>query len=264
MQWWCAATGEPWSWSWQWYPGVHLAVLTIGVAWYLLGRAQQWSTRPWGWFLTAMVALLATLDWPIGKLGAGYLATVHTLQFLLLTLLVAPALLRSIPADGWQRLATPGSRSFGALRFLAHALIALVAYDMLVVVTHFPAVVDGAMQTQLGSFAIDLAWLVAGLLLWWPIAAPAPLGRLGMFGKMGYLFAATIIPTIPAMMMVFSDWPLYELYELAPRVITHFSANEDIQLAGLSMKLFGDIPLWIATAVVFFRGTAHTRRTAGA
>ncbi len=130
--------------------------------------------------------------------------------------------------------------------------------------THFPSVVDQAMQTQLGSFAIDVAWLMAGLLLWWPIAAPPPLGRLGMFGKMGYLFAATIIPTIPAMMMVFSDWPMYELYELAPRVITHFSANEDIQLAGLSMKLFGDIPLWVATAVIFFRGTAHTRRPAGA
>ncbi len=107
MQWWCAATGEPWSWSWQWYPGVHLAILALAVGWYLLGSAQAWSSRPWGWFLTAEVALLATLDWPIGKLGAGYLASVHTLQFLLLTLLVAPALLRSIPT-GW--LATHGPR----------------------------------------------------------------------------------------------------------------------------------------------------------
>ncbi len=29
----------------------------------------------------------AALDWPIGKLGAGYLASAHTIEFLLLTLL---------------------------------------------------------------------------------------------------------------------------------------------------------------------------------
>jgi hypothetical protein len=60
------------------------------------------------------------------------------------------------------------------------------------------------------------------------------------------------------MMMVFSDWPLYQLYELAPRVDVRFSANDDIKLAGLVMKLFGDIPLWIATAVVFFRGSRES------
>jgi hypothetical protein len=31
-----------------------------------------------------------------------------------------------------------------------------------------------------------------------------------------------------------------------------FSANEDIQLAGLVMKLVGDLPLWFAAAFVFF------------
>lgn len=260
MQWWCAATGEPWSWAWQWYPGVHLSLIVLAAAWWLLGRAQRWSRRPWGWFATAMIALLVTLDWPVGKLGAGYLASVHTLQFLLLTLLVAPSLIMSIPPDGWAALARTRSVASRGLRFLAHALAGLLFYNIIVITTHFPSIVDGAMGTQLGSFAIDASWLVAGLLLWWPILAPTPFNRLGMFGKMGYLFAATIVPTIPAMMMVFSDWPLYELYELAPRVMTHFSPNEDMQLAGLVMKLFGDLPLWIATAVVFFKGTAATRR----
>lgn len=260
MQWWCAATGEPWNWQWQWYPGVHLSLIMLSLGWWLLGRAQRWSARPWGWFATAIVALLVTLDWPVGKLGAGYLASVHTLQFLLLTLLVAPALLMSIPADGWEAMAREGSRTRSVLRFFTHALVGLLCYNIIVVTTHFPSVVDGAMDSQLGSFAIDSSWLVAGLFLWWPILARPPFVRLGMFGKMGYLFAATIVPTIPAMMMVFSDWPLYELYELAPRVVTHFSPNEDLQLAGLMMKLFGDLPLWIATAVVFFKGTAHTRK----
>lgn len=242
----------PWNWQWQWYPGVHLFLIAVALLWWWLGRRQQWRQRPWWWFALAWFVLLGTLDWPIGKLGAGYLATVHTLQFLLLTLAIGPALLRSIPEDGWQRMAPPGSRLRRFLGFQARPLPGLIAYNAIVLTTHLPAVVDTLMATQLGSALIDISWLLAGLFLWWPILGPREFRRMRMFPKMGYLFGATILPTIPAMMMVFTKWPMYQLYELAPRVWVSFSANEDIQLAGLVMKLFGDLPLWFATAYVFF------------
>ncbi len=252
FQWWCAATGLPWNWQWQWYPGIHIALLALAGGWWWLGTAHRWSHRPWGWFAAAWLILLATLDWPLGKLGAGYLASAHTLQFLLLTLLVGPALLKAIPAEGWARLAPEGSRLHRLLRFQTRALAGLLVYNGIVIATHLPAVVDGAMTSQLGSALIDGAWLLGGMVLWWPILAPPAFRRLTMFGKIGYLFGVTILPTIPAMMMVFSDWPLYRLYELAPRVWIGLSANADVQLAGLIMKVIGDLPLWIATAVIFF------------
>jgi cytochrome c oxidase assembly factor CtaG len=254
MQWWCAATGFPWTWTWQWYPGVHLLLLLIAVGWWQLGRLQRWSRRPFGWFAVAWLTLLATLDWPIGKLGAGYLASVHTGQFLLLTLLVGPAIIRSIPLDGWVAMAPEGSRRRRFLCTMARPLPGLLTYTALVIATHFPAVVDTAMTSQLGSLSIDLAWLTAGLVLWWPIAAPKGFVALGVWGTIGYIFGATIGPTIPAMMMVFSDWPIYQLYELAPRVWVHFTANQDLKLAGLGMKMFGDLPLWGTAIAVFFRG----------
>lgn len=256
VQWWCAATGLPWSWEWQWYPGVHLFLAVLALGWWGLGRRQRWSRRPWIPFLIGWVTLLVALDWPLGKLGAGYLATAHSVQFLLLTLVVGPMALRAIPGEGWDRIAPPGGTVERLLRFLARALPGLILYNAIVVTTHFPRIVDAAMRTQLGSFGIDASWLLGGMVLWWPILSPPRFRRLRMFGKMGYLFGATIIPTIPAMMMVFSPWPLYELYELAPRVDVRFSANADIQLAGLVMKVLGDIPLWIATAVVFFTESA--------
>src|ERR1019366_36504 len=110
MQWWCSATGLPWTWTWQWHPGVHLVLILFGLGWWRLGRAQRWPRRPWRWFAVAWVTLLLTLDWPIGKLGAGYLASVHTGQFLLLTLVVAPALIRGIPPEGWRGRPPPRSR----------------------------------------------------------------------------------------------------------------------------------------------------------
>jgi putative membrane protein len=259
MQWWCSATGQPWTWQWQWYPGIHLFLILVAIGWWRLGRRHAWTRRPWGWFIPGWLALLVTFDWPLGKLGAGYLASVHTVQFLLLTLVAGPCLLKSIPAGGWSRLAPPGSPRETVLRFFTRAIPGLLAYDLIVITTHFPMVVDAAMTSQLGSMVIDLSWLGAGLFLWWPILAPPGFVRLGTFGMMFYIFGATIVPTIPAMMMVFSQWPVYRLYELAPRVSVQFTANEDIQLAGLIMKVIGDIPMWIALMVIFFRGTAEKR-----
>ena len=256
MQWWCSATGLPWTWTWQWYPGVHLLLIFVGIVWWQLGLRQRWMSRPWRWFVPAWLTLLLTLDWPIGKLGAGYLASVHTLQFLLLTLAVAPALLKSIPPEGWRAFAPAGSRRRRLLGAMARPLAALLCYNALVLSSHFPVVVDGAMTNQLGSFAIDLAWLSAGCCLWWPVLAPREFISMGVMGTVFYLFAATVGPTIPAMMMVFSDWPLYRLYELAPRAFAHFTANNDVKLAGLTMKVIGDLPLWGAAIAVFFRGTS--------
>ena len=93
----------------------------------------------------------------------------------------------------------------------------------------------------------------------------SPSARFGLFPQAKFLLSDSVTffskddlkKNKPAMMMVFSDWPMYALYELAPRVDVRFFANDDIMLAGLTMKLLGDIPLWIALAVVFFRGTAE-------
>ena len=52
--------------------------------------------------------------------------------------------------------------------------------------------------------------------------------------------------------MVFSDYPLYATYELAPRV-AGIAAGSDQQTAGLIMKAGADPLLWIAMAIVFFR-----------
>ncbi len=253
MTWWCSATGLPWTWSFQWYPGVHLVLIALAAGWWLLGRRQQWPRRPWLPFIAGWLALEITFDWPLGKLGAGYLASVHTLQLLLLTLVVAPCLLFALPEEAWLALVPVDSRRERVLRWLARPVPGLLCYNVIVVTTHLPIVVDAAMTTQLGTMAIDFSWLLAGGFLWWPIVGPPRFRCMGAWGTLGYIFAATIVPTIPAMMMVFSDWPLYRLYELAPRVSNHFSANDDIKLAGLSMKLFGDIPLVIAALVIFNR-----------
>lgn len=254
MKWWCSASDAAWSWEWRAYPGVWLFLVIL-----LLLRQLAWSRSPadasprrnWAFGL-ALGSIWVAVDWPLGPLGAGYLLSAHTISFILLGMIAPALLLLSLPLAGWQPRAGGGWTA--VLRFLAAPLPALVVFNGTLMVTHLPDYVDSWMRSQLGSFGTDVSWLLAGMVLWWPVMAPRPaIGRLSAPAQMGYLFVASILPTIPSMLLVFASFPVYALYELSPRIFTILSANNDQQLAGLLMKVVGDIPLWIGFGVVFFR-----------
>ncbi len=261
MTWWCAATDEPWSWTWRAYPGVWLFVALLVVAGVVVlrrtfareaargagdapGRAGRVAALAGGVLFTWLA-----LDWPIGTLGGGYLMAAHTVQYVLLTFLAAPLLL-----VGAARAPGDGARLPGV-----HALVSLALYNGIVAATHVPALTDALMRTQWGAALVDLAWLAGGIILWWPALHPDPARRLAPPLRMGYLFASTLLPTLPAALLMFSDYPYYGVYELAPRAFG-LSAHQDQQLAGLIMKVIGDPIVWLSTAFIFFRWQAAAER----
>jgi putative membrane protein len=262
MTWWCAARDVAWSWTWQAYPGVWLFVLGLGAGFFLLIRRLAPRHAPpdrpplpagqAAWFTLGLVVLWLATDWPVGALGAGYLLTVHTAQWILYTLVVPPFLLLGVP--GWLPQASGADTRFGrTLRLLARPVVALVITDAILLATHLPPVVDGFRRTQFGSFAVDMAWLVGGLVMWWPILAPNPaISRVSYPWKIGYLFLSTLVPIVPAAFLTYADFPVYSLYELAPRV-KGIAAITDQQAAGLIMKAVADPIIWLAMAIVFFR-----------
>ncbi len=227
------------------------------------GRAGEPADRPSPWWGTlGLGATWLALDWPIGALGAGYLASVHTLSYILLSLIAPPLLIYGMPAQRIRALlARPAWRV--ALRFVARPPVALGLYTVVLLVTHVPDVVDSAMQSQLGAFAVDLAWFLAGLAMWWPVLAPQPdVLRLSRPLKMLYLFVGTLPTIVPSAFLTFADYPLYAVYELAPRVFPALTAQHDQQVAGLAMKIVGDLPVWLAFAIIFFRWAREEERQA--
>jgi cytochrome c oxidase assembly factor CtaG len=266
MNWWCSATNTPWSWEWRAYPGVWLIVILLGVL-YFRSRSRALTTHPrlvWGGgrvatFLLGLLLVWASLDWPIGTLGGGYLASMHSVQWLMLSQIAPPFLILGVPPDAWRLLgATP--RWKGVLHRAAGGIFGLVVFNVVLLVTHVPGVTDLLMASQLGSFTIDAAWFLSGLALWWPVLAPPGIARINEPLKIGYLFAATIVPTVPAAMLTFSALPVYQLYELAPRVGS-IQAHSDQQMAGLLMKAVADPIMWVSMAIIFFRWSAMEKRT---
>jgi putative membrane protein len=255
MQWWCSAQTAAWDWGWQMYPGVWaFIVMLVAVYWVLQHRATTASATGSrvAVFLFGVLLLWIALDWPIGALGAGYLASAHMVQFLLIAVAVPPLLLHGLPPYAFEAL-TRRRLLLSFLRPLTHPLVALAFFNVVLVATHWPSVVDSLMSSQIGSFTLDMAWWVAGLVLWWPIVAPVP-RRPGFsyLYKIGYLILATILNTPAFAWLTFSDLPLYATYELAPPV-TGMSTRADQQIAGLLMKIGGALIFWTAITVLFVR-----------
>lgn len=268
MTWWCSATGRPWSWTPIAYPGIWLAMGVLVAlyvrAWRRLVRddalADDDGRRRWA-FGVGVAALWVATDWPIGSLGSGYLASVHMVQFQLYTLAAAPLLLVGLPPAMLERLLA-GLRLDAVAHRLARPLVAGITFNLLLLFSHSPFVVDRARTNQLGSMALDVVWLVAGMILWLPVLGPK-----GSFRHPSpavrclYLFLAMgVVPMIPGAILTFSELPLYRVYELAPRVGS-IDVAADQQVAGLIMKV-GNLPfLWAAIAATFFTWAARDRRS---
>ncbi len=221
------------------------------------------GSRRWV-FIVAVLLLWVATDWPLGLLGASYLASAHMAQFLIYTMAVAPLLLLGVPE--WM-----ARRMSGQLRFYqlvgrcSRPLTAGLVFNAMLISTHSPWMVDNLRGNQFGSFVMDFLWLIGGLVVWMPIASPIPEHRMTSYpGRMVYLFLALgVVPTVPAGFLTFASFPLYATYELAPRV-HGLGATTDQQLAGLVMKLGGIPVVWGTIAVLMYRWSEISRAESAA
>ena len=265
ITWWCTALTRPWTWQWVPYPGIWLATILPIV---LYARAVVRGPRPIDWrrlglFVAGMIAFWGATDWPLGTLGAGYLASAHMTQFLIYTLVSAPLLLMGTPQWMAERLTSRWGLDRMA-RFLGSNLVVTgLIYNTILLTTHAPGTVQALRTNQFGSFVMDILWIIAGLILWLPILSPLPDGRpRSHWAKMGYLFLTTsVVAVIPASFLTFTRTPIYAIYELAPRV-SAMTAIEDQQLAGIIMKIATIPIIWSTIAVLWFRWTAQEAATA--
>jgi cytochrome c oxidase assembly factor CtaG len=117
-----------------------------------------------------------------------------------------------------------------------------------------PVLVDPLITSQIGSFALDAAWISAGFLIWMPVQPPSPLTpRLAGPGAIVYLIGVSVAPLPVAFFMTWSETPIYSVYELAPRVFASFDAKSDQELAAAIFQVAGGLVIWAQIAVRFVR-----------
>ena len=200
-----------------------------------------------------VLGLWASLDWPLAALGAGYLATAQMARQILMVMVVAPLLLFACPAPLAARLVGWGKR-LRVLRWTARPIVAVPVAALTLVAVNAPAVVDPFLRTPYGAFVMDGAWTVAGFVLWMPVQCPHP-GVRRLTGPIAlmYLIGQSIVPVIPGFFMTWADFPIYRIYELAPRAVSGFDAVTDQQTAAAVLQVGGMALLWTQIAYRFLR-----------
>jgi putative membrane protein len=136
----------------------------------------------------------------------------------------------------------------------------LVIFNVVLVFTHWPLIVNASLHSGWTHFGLHTLLFLSSLIVWMPIVSPLPeIPRLQPVLRMAYLFAWSVVPTVPASFLTFGSAPLYKFYEHVPHLYG-LSTLQDQQAAGLIMKIGAGLLLWMIIAVVFFRWAAEEDR----
>ena len=203
-------------------------------------------------FTAGVITLWIASDWPIHDVAERYLFSVHMVQHVAYSIIAAPLLLIGTPAWLARWLLSPRWLLAG-VRFASRLVPATILFNLVVIVTHTPVVVNAALEHALLHFAVHTLIFLSAIIVWMPLLSPLPeVPRLPPLGRMLFLFLQSIVPTIPASFLTFGAHPLYRFYEKVPR-LWGISAISDMQVAGVIMKIGVGFTLWVIIAILFFR-----------
>jgi putative membrane protein len=250
----------PYEWAWSLHPSVLLGTGILGALYFCgigpLRRRHGWGPPPPAWqilsFCTALAVLLVSLNGPVHDLSDYYLFSVHMVQHLVLTLVFPPLLLGGLPA--W--LLRPLLVRKGVLpvaRLLIRPWLAALVFSASIAVWHLEPFYDLMMRNHEVHVATHLIFMVTATLMWWPVMSPLPeLPRLSPGLGMLYLFLVGIPMQVVGALITFADNVLYPWYVVAPRTFG-LSPLDDQQLGGLLMWIPGNLWMFAAIGVLFFR-----------
>ncbi len=215
-------------------------------------------------FFGGLLVIFLSLNGPLHDLSDYYLFSAHMVQHLLLTLVAPPLLLAGV--RGWMLRPVLGVRLVGpAARWVTRVGACYLIFNVVVAAWHLPPLYNTAMAYHGVHIAQHLTFMIAAVLMWWPLMSPLPeLPRLAYPGQMLYCFLMMIPMSIVAIYIAMADSVLYPAYSSAPRM-WGISPSEDQLIGGLIMWIPGGLFFLGVMSVVFFKWSQRgSDETAGA
>ena len=210
------------------------------------------TTKQKAFFGFAVLGMWASSDWPIHDIAEDHLYFVHMFQHLSLSIAVPALFVLATPRWLLELVIAPQSAVWRFLQQGSKPVAAAVAFNALTVLLHFTIVVQASADSGALHFLLHLMVFTAGIFMWMPVIGPIEEWRLPPLGKCIYLFAMSIVPTVPGGWLVFATGVVYQHYDRPDR-LWGIDALTDQQAAGLVMKLVGGIFLWAVIVTIFAR-----------
>jgi putative membrane protein len=211
-------------------------------------------------FGLGLFAMWLVSSWPVHDVAEGYMYSLHMVQHLTYAMVAVPLMMLGTPAWLARWILRP-RWLFRSVRTMSRFLPAIVTFNLVMIVTHWPAFVDLTLRAGWFHFLAHTLIVISAVFIWMPILSPLPeIPRLTPISRMVFLFLQTIVPTVPASFLTFGDHPLYRRYETLPK-LWGISALDDQLIAGLIMKIGAGLLLTGLIAVIFFRWVAADEPT---
>ena len=178
--------------------------------------------------LAGVLLSLASLLPALSRLADQRLS-LHMLEEMLLLALVIPLL-----AYGASPLLP------GRVRSWIHPVAGILALNVVLFGSQYPAVVDLAVKNAAFREATQAVFMLGGFVFWSPIVSR---NRLSAVAKIGCLMVAGVPPTIPGLTLALAHHPFYQA----------FRSLEDQQVAGLLLFGTAKFALITGTFVLLWR-----------
>jgi putative membrane protein len=200
------------------------------------------------WFYAGLAVLLLAVVSPIDYWADSYFL-VHMVQHLLL-MFAAPSLVvagapgqplldalpgrsgqavtRSVLAGGWSRPVR------AAFRFVSGPVVAVVLFNLAMVVWHIPAAFDLAANNSAVHIWLEHGSFFATGVLFWLQFIPSPpfRARMPLVGRAAALLATNVVMIFIAMSLsIFATHPVYPVYDQVPGVTLPAFADQQIGAA---------------------------------
>jgi cytochrome c oxidase assembly factor CtaG len=265
------APSDPSSWYLQW-PFEPLVWATVAVTAWLYVRAAR---RVPGWprvrtlhFLVGLGVLFVALASPVASYESA-LFSIHMVQHLLLTLMVAPLLVLGAPITLAFRVASPARRrqmsdlmGRKVVDVLTHPVVAWPMFAGVVVLTHFSGLYNAALENDALHLLEHVLYLGSALLFWSPVVALHPSRhRLPHPARIVYLLLTMPVQAFVALAIYSAGTVLYAHYETLQRPWGP-APLDDQQAAAVVMWVGGDGLVLLAFVLTMLAWMRHDDRLA--
>jgi putative membrane protein len=245
--------------SWPIDPTVYLGlvVLYLGHAWLARGT-PDFERKHALYFGLGLLTIWAALETPIDTIADHYLDSVHMLQHVLLGFVAPPLILLGLSSRMVARVVrVPGVRA------ITEPIPAQLVAGAVMIGWHIPVLYDATLYSEPLHVVEHLMFIVAGLLLYWPMldaTSAHARWRMSPPAKLLYILVATLPQDGVALALIFSRVPFYEYYTHAPRLIDSLTPLIDQTVAGAVLMILGKATLAVAALAVFIKWFEEDRR----
>jgi putative membrane protein len=216
-----------------------------------LGGPPELDRRRMLLFLTGLLVMVAALLSPLDTLADESSFAAHTVQHLMLTLVMPLFLLAGTP-DWMLRPLVRSPRVLSVARALTRPLPAYLMFNGIFAISHVPLIFNFVQQHLALHVGEHLLFMATAAVLWWPILGPLPeVPRFSYPAQLLYVFLQTLGGVAIGSLITLSNQPLYAQY--ARRAgLWGMTPVMDQQVGGLIMWVGGALYFFGVLAVIFF------------